>query len=76
MDNPGRYNPNASHKQEDYKRYVLRHRHEPGRGPHPSAARDDPCLPETNATHQREECASRSLTREEDANPSDENDAE
>jgi hypothetical protein len=31
-DNPGSYNPNASHTQEDQERYVLRHRNEPGLG--------------------------------------------
>lgn len=58
MNNASSYNPNASHRQQDQERYVLSHRHEPGRGPHPPTARDDPCLPETDATHQCEECAS------------------
>jgi hypothetical protein len=76
MDNPGSYNPNASHTQEDQKRYVLRHRNEPGRRSHSPAARNDPHLPETDPTHHSEKCASTPFTREEEADSYDDNDSE
>ena len=55
---------------------MLRHGHEPGRGPCPPPVRDDPHLPDTDGSRHKEECASSSFTREEDANSYDDNDSE
>jgi hypothetical protein len=74
IDDARSHDPNASHKQQDQERHVLRHGHKPGRGPYPSAARHDPRLPETDCSHHYKECASRSFTREEEANSYDDND--
>jgi hypothetical protein len=74
MGNARSYDPNASHEQQDQERHVLRYGHEPGRGPYPPTARDDPRLPETYCSHHYEKCASTSFTREEETNSYDDND--
>ena len=75
-DNARSCNPNAPNRQQDQERHVLRHGHEPGRGPYPPPTRDNPHLPETDGSRHYEECASSSFTREEDANSYDDNDSE